>query len=110
MATYTEGTLDKFLKKELIGITLSLQNEVEQYTNVNTDALEVIRIYNDYFLKLESEIDIAKKVNTLLNKRVINMKTMLAEWPVFKKEVFGSWWHSSLCFPREPGIKGVQSL
>ena len=110
MATYTEGTLDKFLKKELIGITLSLQNEVEQYTNVNTDALEVIRIFNDYFLKLESEIDTAKKVNTLLNKRVINMKTMLAECPVFKKEVFGSWWHSSLCFPREPGIKGVQSL
>ena len=50
---------------------------------MNTDALEVIRIFNDYFLKLESEIDIAKKVNTLLNKRVINMKTMLAECPVF---------------------------
>ena len=42
MTAYTEGALDKFLKKDLIGITLSLQNKVEQYDNVNTDALKII--------------------------------------------------------------------
>ena len=74
MAAYTEGTLDKLSKKELIGITLSLQNKVEQYTNVNIDALEEIRKFNENFVQLESEINIVKKVNTLLNKRVIDME------------------------------------
>ena len=74
MAAYTEGTLDKLSKKELIGITLSLQNKVEQYTNVNNDALEEIRKFNENFVKLESEINIVKKFNTLLNKRVIDME------------------------------------
>ena len=66
--------MDKLSKKELIGITLSLQNKVEQYTNVNNDALEEIRKFNENFVKLESEINIVKKVNTLLNKRVIDME------------------------------------
>ena len=74
MAAYTEGTVDKLSKKELIGITLSLQNKVEQYTNVNNDALEEIRKFNENFVKLDSETDIVKKVNTLLKKRVIDMK------------------------------------
>ena len=74
MAAYTEGTLDKLSKKKLIGITLSLQNKVGQYTNVNNDALEDIRKFNENFVKLESEINIVKKNNTLLNKRVIDME------------------------------------
>ena len=74
MAAYTERTLDKLLKKELIGITLSLQNKVEQYTSVNKHALEEILKLNENFVKLESEINIVKKVNTLLNKRVIDME------------------------------------
>ena len=74
MTAYTEGTLDKMYKKELIGITLSLQNKVEQYATVNTNALEEIHKFNENFVKLESEINIVKKVNTLLNKRVIDME------------------------------------
>ena len=74
MAAYTEGTLDKLSKKELFEITLSLQNKVEPYTNVNNDALEEIRKFNENFVKLESEINIVKKVNALLNKRVIDME------------------------------------
>ena len=66
--------MDKLSKKELIGITLSLQNKVEQYTNVNNDALEEIRKFNETFVKLEFEINIVKNVNTLLNKRVIDME------------------------------------
>ena len=71
MAAYTEGTLDKLSKKELIAITLSTRNKVEQYTNVNNDALEEIHKFNENFYKHESEINIVKKVNTLLNERVI---------------------------------------
>ena len=41
---------------------------------MNTDALEEIRKFNETFVKLESEINIVKKVNTLLNKRVIDME------------------------------------
>ena len=74
MTAYTEGTLDKFSKKELIGITLSLQNKVEQNANVNTDALEEIFKVNENFVKCESEINMVQKVNTLLNKRVIDME------------------------------------
>ena len=66
--------MDKLSKKELIGTTLSLQNKVEQYTSVNKDALEEIDKFNENFVKLESEINIVKKVNTLLNKRVIDME------------------------------------
>ena len=66
--------MDKLSEKELIGITLSLQSNVEQYTNVNNDALEEIRKFNETFIKLESKINIVKKVNTLLNKRVIDME------------------------------------
>ena len=71
MAAYTEGTLDKLSKKELIAITLSTRNKVEQYTNVNNDALEEIHKFNENFVKHESEVNIVKKVNTLLNERVI---------------------------------------
>ena len=74
MTAYTGGTLDKFSKKELIGITLSLQNKVEQNANVNTDALEEIFKVNENFVKCESEINMVQKVNTLLNKRVIDME------------------------------------
>ena len=41
---------------------------------MNNDALEDIRKFNENFVKLESEINIVKKNNTLLNKRVIDME------------------------------------
>ena len=74
MTAYNEWTLDKLSKEDIIGITLSLQNKVEQYTNVNTDALEEIRNFNENFVKLEYEINIVKDVNTLLNKTVNDME------------------------------------
>ena len=41
---------------------------------MNTDALEEIRKFNGNFVKLESEINIVKKVNKLLNKKVIDLE------------------------------------
>ena len=41
---------------------------------MNTDALGEIRKFNGNFVKLESEINIVKKVNKLLNKKVIDIE------------------------------------
>ena len=41
---------------------------------MNTDALGEIRKFNENFVKLESEINIVKKVNKLLNKKVIDIE------------------------------------
>ena len=64
--------MDKFLKREVIGITLSLQNKIEAYSIVNNRALEEICKFNQMFVKLESEINIVKHVNTLFIKRVVD--------------------------------------
>ena len=74
MAAYTEGTLDKLSKWEIIGIALLPQNKVEAYDVAKTDALEEIRKFNENFVKFQSEINLVKKVNTLLHKRVVDMK------------------------------------
>ena len=41
---------------------------------MKTDALEEIRKFNESFVKLESEINVVKKVHTLLIKRVVDME------------------------------------
>ena len=41
---------------------------------MNNDALEEIRTFNESFVKLGSEVNMVKKVNALLNKRVIDME------------------------------------
>ena len=74
MAAYTEIILDKLTKEEMIGITLYLPIKVEAYNSANTDALEEIRKFNKNFVMLESEINILKKINTLLNKTIVDME------------------------------------
>ena len=74
MTANTEETFDKISKKEIIGIILSLQNKVEAFSNASTDALEEIRKFNENFVKLESEISIVKKVNTLFHNGVFDME------------------------------------
>lgn len=64
--------MDKLLKREVIGITLSLQNKIEAYSIVNNRALEEVCKFNQMFVKLESEINIVKQVNTLFIKRVVD--------------------------------------
>ena len=61
-------------KKNLLESPYHSKTQVEQYTNMNNDALEEIRKFNENFVKLESEINKVKKINTLLNKRVIDME------------------------------------
>ena len=65
---------DKLSKREIIWITLSLQNKVEAYNSVNTDALEEIHNFNKNFVRLESEISIVKMFNTFLKKKEADME------------------------------------
>ena len=72
IARYTEETFNKLSKRQTIEIALSLKNKVEASNIANTYALEEIRKFNENFFKLESEINVVKKVNTLFNKRVVD--------------------------------------
>ena len=71
MASYTEDTLDKFSKKNVIEIALALQDKVE---SGNTEILEEIRKLNHNFKKLEGELIVSKKVYSELQKHIIQLK------------------------------------
>ena len=52
MATYSEESLDKLLKKYIINIVLSFQTEMQS----NTKIVEEVRKLNDKFTDLESQL------------------------------------------------------
>ena len=70
MATYSEESLDKLLKKDIINIVLSLQTEMQS----NIKILEKIRKLNDKFTNLELQLLVTKNVNSLLQQRVIDLE------------------------------------
>ena len=70
MANYTEESLDKLLKKDIISIVLSLQTERESSSKI----LEEVRALNQNFAKLESQLLVTKNVNSLLQERVIDLE------------------------------------
>ena len=71
MATNTNESLQSINKKDMIPIVLSLQNKLDQ---ANKKVLEEIRKLNDNFSKSESEFSMAKHVNSLLLRRLVNME------------------------------------
>ena len=71
MASYTEETLDKLSKKNIIDIALALQDKVG---SGNTEILEEIRKLNKNFEKLEAELIVSKKVNTELQKHIVKLE------------------------------------
>ena len=77
MATYSEESLDKLLKKDIINTVLSLQTEMQsKITEMqsNTKILEEVRKLNDKFTNLESQLLVTKNVNSLLQERVIDFE------------------------------------
>ena len=70
MANYTEESLEKLLKKDIINIVLSLQTAKE----CNAKILEEVRALNEKFTTLESQLLITKNVNSLLQERVIDLE------------------------------------
>ena len=78
MATYSEESLDKLLKKD-INILLSLQTEMQS----NTKILEEVRKLNDKFTNLESQL--------------LVRKTMLGKCSIFEERVLRSTTNTGIC-------------
>ena len=57
MSKYTEESLDKLLKKDLISILLSQQTEMDA---ANSKIMDQICKFNENFEKLQSELTVAK--------------------------------------------------
>ena len=69
MTTYSEDTLRKLNKDDLIGIALSLQSKMK---SSNARVLEELKLPNDKFDKLEADIAIARNANSLLSSRLVD--------------------------------------
>ena len=78
MPQYTEESLDELLKRELIPVVLSLEEQKRslqsKMSEVNNEVVEEIRKFNENFSKLQSEISIAKRANTELTKRIVTLE------------------------------------
>ena len=73
MATYSNGSLDKLYKKDLILIVLSLQNKPDEANNSKTELLDEIRKLHDKFYQLQSDVCITKNVNNLLSSWLVDI-------------------------------------
>ena len=75
---YTEESLDKLLKRELIPIVLSLEEQnrslQSRMSEVNNEVVEEMGKFNGNFSKLQSGLSITKSVNTGLTKRIVTLK------------------------------------
>ena len=64
MPPYTEESLDKLLKRELIPIVFSLEEQnrslQSRISEVNNEVVEEIRNFNENVSKLQSQFSIAK--------------------------------------------------
>ena len=75
MASYTNDSLDKLRKQDLIPIVLSLQSKLDEASNeANNKVLEEVRNLSDTITKLSSEISITKNVNILLSSRLVTLE------------------------------------
>ena len=78
MPQYTEESLDKLLKRELIPIVLSLEKQnrslQSRMSEVNNEVVEKMGKFKEKFSKLQSELSIAKRVNTELTKRIVTLE------------------------------------
>ena len=78
MPQYTEESLDKLLKRELIPIVLSLEEQnrslQSRMSEVNNEVVEKMRKFNENSSKLQSELSIDKRVNTELTKRIVTLE------------------------------------
>ena len=76
MPQYTNESLDKLLKRELIPIVLSLEehnSSLQKGTSeVNNEVVEEMSKFNGNFSKLQSGLSIMKRVNTELKRTMAN--------------------------------------
>ena len=75
MASYTNDSLDKLRKQDLVSIVLSLQSKLDEANNeANIKVLGEVRNLSDTITNLSSELSITKNVNTLLSSRLVTLK------------------------------------
>ena len=74
MSEYTEESLDKMLKRDVIPIVLNLLSTIAEKNDSNNELLEEMRKFNDNFSKLQSELAVSKQVNTELTKRIVTLE------------------------------------
>ena len=74
MSEYTEESLDKMPKRDLIPTVLNLQSTTTENNNSKNELLEEIRKFNNNFSKLQSELSVTKQVNTKLTKRIVTLE------------------------------------
>ena len=74
MATYTNESLDKLYKKDLIPIVLSLQDKRDEANNSKTELLNEIRKLNDKFDELSCDVCISKNFNNLISSRLVDIE------------------------------------
>ena len=73
ISEYTEESLDKMLKRDLIPIVLNLQSTVAEKNNSYNEFLDEIRKFNNNFSKRKSELAVTKQVTTELTKRIVTL-------------------------------------
>ena len=71
MATYTNESLEKINKRDMINIVLSLQSKLDK---ANKHVVEEIRKLSDGILKLQSELAVSRQVNSLLSNRLTSIE------------------------------------
>ena len=64
MSKYTEKTSNKLLRKDLISIVLSQQTEIDA---ANSGVMDQILEFNENYEKLQSRLNVAKRVNSVLH-------------------------------------------
>ena len=75
MASYTNDSLSKLCKQDLIPIVLSLQRKLDEANSkANNKVLENLHNLSDTITKLSSELSITKNVNTLLSSRLVTLE------------------------------------
>ena len=67
MTTYSDNALRKLNKGDLTSIALNFQSKIE---SSNNKVLEELRLLNEKFDKLESDVAIARNANSLLSSRL----------------------------------------
>ena len=74
MASYTNDSLDKLRKQDLVSIVLSLQSKLDEANNeANNKVLREVGNLSDTITNLSSELSITKNVNTLLSSRLVTL-------------------------------------
>ena len=67
MSEYTEGSLEKIVKRDLISISLTFQSRMAGKNNNNNEIVEEMRKFKDNFSKPQSGLAGSKCVNTELS-------------------------------------------